>query len=80
MLTNMCQQVFTKSLAQWSTQNWRCKSKPTHGSGWILSDPFYGTGKIDLIPPTAVGGSLKSCLRKCVMIVARAERARGLSG
>jgi hypothetical protein len=37
---------------------------PTHGSGWMVSDPFYKTTpKFNLIPPTAVGGYFRS-LRK----------------
>gem|GEM_PF-3526881 len=34
---------------------------PTHGSGWIDSDPFYPKAYIRFeIPPTAVGGSFRS--------------------
>ena len=36
------------------------RSNPTHGSGWFDSDHFYKTSpKLDVIPPTAVGGSIQ---------------------
>ena len=38
---------------------------PTHGSGWIGSDPFYRhLLKAAVIPPTAVGGYFRSHLRE----------------
>jgi hypothetical protein len=41
-------------------------SNPTHGSGWILSDPLYSISglKRSLIPPTAVGGFFQIISKK----------------
>jgi hypothetical protein len=42
------------------TQHESRPCNPTHGSGWIVSDPFYNTApELNVIPPTAVGGSFR---------------------